>query len=219
MQEHTLSDNRQWSAAVERAGENIRAAVEQYLRESGEEERLENFDWEFSLVESDQKNAFAMPGGKVVIYEGIAQLVDGDEAKLATVMSHEIAHVIAEHGNERMSQQLVTQLGGAALGTALNEQSEMTQQLFMAAYGVGTQVGVLLPYSRKQESEADKLGLIFMAMAGYNPENAIEFWNKMSEQSAEGSPPEFLSTHPGHETRIKDIQRFMPEAMKVYRQQ
>lgn len=216
MQEHTLSDNQQWTAAVQRAGENIRVAVEQYLRESGEGSRVDEFDWTFSLIDSEQTNAFAMAGGKVVIYEGILQLVDGDEAQLATVMSHEIAHVVAEHGNERMSQQLVTQLGGAALGAALDQQSETTQQLFMTAYGVGSQVGVLLPYSRTQESEADKLGLVFMAKAGYNPQNAIEFWTKMSEQSAGGSPPEFLSTHPGHQTRMNDIERFLPQAMEHY---
>lgn len=218
MQEHKRSDNQQWNATVERVGNQIAAAVEQYMREIGDAKRVQGFDWEFSLVESDQKNAFAMPGGKVVIYEGIMQMINGNEAELATVMSHEIAHVIAEHGNERMSQQLLTQLGGAALSTVTSQESALTQQLFMTAYGVGTQVGVLLPYNRKQESEADELGLIFMAKAGYNPNHAIAFWNKMSAQSEGGSPPEFLSTHPGHDTRMKDIKRLIPKAMQYYRQ-
>lgn len=217
MQEHKRSSNQQWVSTVKRVGNNIRAAVEQYMRETGNYDRVDGFDWEFTLVESDQKNAFAMPGGKVVVYEGIMQLIDGDEAELATVMSHEIAHVIAEHGNERMSQQLVTQLGGSALGAMTSGQSELTQQLFRTAYGVGTQVGVLLPYSRTQESEADKLGLVFMAMAGYDPNEAIDFWNQMSAGAEGGSPPEFLSTHPGHNTRIRDIEKYLPQAMEYYR--
>lgn len=218
MQEHESSDNPQWRAMVKRVGQNISSAVEQYLRESGNANAAKAFAWEFNVIESDEKNAFAMPGGKVVVYEGIMQMVDGSEAELAAVLSHEIAHVIAEHGSERMSHQMVTQMGGAALGAATGGQSALTQELFMTAYGVGTQVGLLLPYSRRQESEADKLGLIFMAKAGYNPNKAIGFWDKMASQSEGGSPPEFLSTHPGHQTRISDINKYMPEAMKYYRQ-
>lgn len=218
MEEHKVSDKREWVATVKEVGGDIRRAVEDYMRENDNSERVQGYAWEFNLIESDARNAFAMPGGKVVIYEGIMQMIDGDEAELATVMSHEIAHVIAEHGGERMSQQLLTQLGGAALSTATSEQSALTQEVFMTAYGVGTQVGLLLPYSRKQESEADELGLIFMAKAGYNPQQAIDFWNKMSSQSEGGSPPEFLSTHPGHQTRIDDIKKLMPKAMQHYRQ-
>lgn len=218
MQEHEVSDNREWVATVKRAGDNIREAVEEYLREVGNEDRLDGYEWEFTLVEGDERNAFAMPGGKVVVYEGIMQMIDGDEAELATVMSHEIAHVIAEHGNERMSQQLVTQLGGVALSTATSQQSALTQELFMTAYGVGTQVGLLLPYSRTQESEADELGLIFMAKAGYDPREAVEFWTKMRADAEGGGPPEFLSTHPGHETRIRDIEKHMNKALEHYRQ-
>lgn len=216
MQEHQVSSNRQWLATVEEVGANIRRAVEDYMREQGNMERVEGYEWEFNLVESDELNAFAMPGGKVVIYEGIMQMINGDAAELATVMSHEIAHVIAEHGGERMSQQLLTQLGGAAVSTATSGQSALTQEIFMTAYGVGTQVGVLLPYSRTQESEADELGVIFMAKAGYDPKKAIDFWNKMSAQSGGGSPPEFLSTHPGHQTRIEKIEKLMPKAMEYY---
>lgn len=217
MKEHRVSDNDEWVSMVRRVGNSISAAVEDYLRETGNRERADEFSWEFNLVDSDEMNAFAMPGGKVVVYEGIVEMVDGDEAELATVMAHEIAHVIAEHGNERMSQQLLTQLGGTALNVALSEKPEQTQNLFMTAYGMGAQVGVLLPFSRTHESEADRLGLIFMAKAGYDPRQAVEFWDKMRARSGGASPPQFLSTHPAHEDRIEDIRRHMPQAMGYYR--
>jgi len=152
----------------------------------------------------------------VAVYTGILP-VARDEAGLAVVMSHEIAHVIAAHGKERMSQGLLTQLGGMALQTAISQKPALTQQLFMTAFGVGTQVGVLLPYSRLQEREADHLGLIFMAMAGYNPEAAIGFWQRMTREKKGAAGPEFLSTHPSDEERIRNIRELTPEAMKFYR--
>nr|WP_240732239.1 M48 family metallopeptidase [Geobacter sp. FeAm09] len=132
-------------------------------------------------------------------------------------MGHEIAHAIAEHGNERMSQGLITQLGGVALSTALSTKSAATRQLWMSVYGVGAQYGAILPYSRLQESEADHLGLIFMAMAGYDPNEAVVFWRRMAAQKAGQAPPEFLSTHPSDATRVAELERLMPEAMSYYR--
>jgi predicted Zn-dependent protease len=204
------------SSTVKRVGERIRSAVEEYLKREGQSEILQGYNWEFNLVKDDSVNAWAMPGGKVVVYTGILP-VTRDEAGLATVMGHEVAHAIAKHGNERMSQQLLTQLGGMALSVALSQNPAQTNDMFMAAYGMGTQVGVLLPFSRLQESEADRLGMIFMAMAGYDPRAAVDFWQRMSDKSQGGAPPEFLSTHPAHETRIDRIREYLPEALAYYR--
>jgi predicted Zn-dependent protease len=217
IKENELSDDPRLTRMVEKVGTDIQHAVEDYFREEGIAEQLEGYKWEFNLAKGDQKNAFAMPGGKVVIYEGIMEIAQ-DEEGLATIMGHEIAHAVAGHGNERMSQQLATQLGGMALSVALSERPAQTQQLWMAAFGVGAQVGFLLPYSRMHESEADRLGLTFMAMAGYNPEHAVGFWQRMEAQKEGAAPPEFVSTHPTDETRIRQIQEWMPEAMAAYRQ-
>ena len=138
---------------------------------------------------------------------------------LAVVLGHEIAHAFAKHGAERMSQGLVVELGGAALSVALKDKPEQTKNLFMQSYGIGTQVGILLPYNRVQESEADHLGLIFMAMAGYNPQEAISFWQRMAAQKKGAQTPEFLSTHPADETRIQNLKDLLPEAMKYYKKQ
>lgn len=212
--EHELSDNLEQTAMVEEVGDRTRRAVENFMHEQGQSDKLAGYEWEFHLVKSDEVNAWCMPGGKVVVYEGIMP-VARDEAGLAVVMSHEIAHAVAQHGNERMSQGLLTELGGMALEKALEEKPQQTQQLFMTAFGVGAQVGILLPYSRLQESEADHLGVIFMAMAGYDPHAAINFWERMSNQGG-AAPPEFLSTHPSDERRIRQIRDLMPEAMKYY---
>lgn len=217
LEEHEVSDNQKWQDLVKTVGKDIKLAVEDYLRQTGDSEHTGSFDWTFTLIESDQQNAFAMPGGKVVLYEGIVEVADGNRAQVATIMAHEIAHVIANHGNERMSQQLLQQLGGAALDSAVNDKSPAAQKAFMTAYGLGSQIGVLLPFSRTQESEADELGLVFMANAGYDPRSAIEFWQNMRAAADGGSPPEFLSTHPGHDARIADIQDHMPRALEIYR--
>jgi predicted Zn-dependent protease len=201
---------------VNRVGGRIKTAVERYFAERNMSARLSGYQWEFNLIKDPTANAWAMPGGKVAVYTGILPITRGDNG-LAVVMGHEIAHVVAEHGNERMSQALVTQMGGMALGVALSERSEGTKKLFGAAFGVGTQVGVLLPYSRLQESEADHLGLIFMAMAGYDPREAVGFWQRMDAQKDGGSVPEFLSTHPAGSTRVEDIRSLIPEAMKYYK--
>lgn len=209
-----LSSDKEAVAMVKRVGVNIQKAVETYFAEKNLMNQLQGYEWEFNLVESDEVNAWAMPGGKVVVYTGILPLTK-DETGLAVVMGHEIAHAIAQHGAERMSQGLLQQLGGMALSVALQNEPEATQNLFLTAYGVGTTVGVMLPFSRTHESEADRLGLIFMAMAGYDPSAAVEFWTRMSQQGG-AKPPEFLSTHPSDETRIADIKKHLPEALSYY---
>jgi predicted Zn-dependent protease len=200
---------------VQKVGNKIARAVEQYFTQTNNKSRIEGYNWEFNTVKDKTVNAWCMPGGKVVVYTGLLSVTQ-DETSLAVVLGHEIAHAVARHGNERMSQQLLTQAGGVALSVALSNKSAETQNMFMAAYGVGSTVGIILPYSRAHESEADKLGLVFMAMAGYNPQQAISFWQRMSKIGG-SKPPELLSTHPSDETRIKDIEAFMPQAMKYYK--
>jgi len=206
------------AALVKKVGKRIESAVETYFKNKGMAEKLEGYKWEFNLVDDKEVNAWAMPGGKVVVYTGILP-VTRDEEGLAVVMGHEIAHAIANHGNERMSQGLLVQMGGVALSIALAEKPSETRQLFMAAFGLGSTVGVMLPFSRLHESEADHLGLIFMAMAGYDPRGAVDFWKRMASQKGGASPPEFLSTHPADETRIRNIEKLIPEALKYYKQQ
>ena len=210
--------NTKEAAMVQRVGRRIQDAVERYFAQHNMSGDLKGYAWEFNLVDSKEVNAWCMPGGKVVVYTGILPIA-GDEAGLAVVMGHEIAHAVAKHGNERMSQALVTQLGGVALSTALESYPEQTKALWMTAFGVGAQVGVLLPYSRLQESEADRLGLIFMAMAGYDPNEAPRFWSRMADGKGGTAPPEFLSTHPSDQTRIERIKAEIPEAMKYYEQE
>jgi len=214
LNENPLSNNQANVEMVKRAGLKIQLAVEDYMAQNNLSENLEGYSWEFNLVENDQVNAWCMPGGKVVVYTGILPITQ-DEAGLAVVMGHEIAHAIAEHGNERMSQQLLQQAGAVGLMVAMKDEPVQTQALWLGVYGVGTTVAVMLPYSRTHESEADHLGLIFMAMAGYNPQQAPEFWKRMAA-GKESEPPEFLSTHPSDQTRINDLNSWMPEAMKYY---
>ncbi len=215
LSENKLSDDYSSTLMVRRVGRRIQNAVEDYYASRGLSAELSGYDWEFNLIESDEKNAWCMPGGKVVVYEGILPVTQ-DATGLAVVMGHEIAHAIAQHGNERMSTALLAQLGGTALSVALDEQPENTRKWFLAAYGAGTQVGIMLPYSRQQETEADYLGLIFMAKAGYDPRAAIPFWQRMAADSKGGSMPEFLSTHPASETRIQSIKQRMPEVLRYY---
>ena len=216
LKENKLSTNQTEVNLVKNTGVKIQHAVERYMKENNLSDRLNGYKWEFNLVKDDQVNAWCMPGGKVVVYTGILP-VTKDEAGLAVVMGHEIAHAIAEHGNERMSQQLLQQVGAVGLMVAMKEEPAQTQALWLSVYGVGTTVGIMLPYSRTQESEADHLGLIFMAMAGYDPHAAPEFWKRMAASKQGGQPPEFLSTHPSDQTRINDITSWIPEAMKYYK--
>lgn len=216
LKENKLSANKKENAMVKKVGKKIQNAVELYFAQRGITSELSDYKWEFNLVESEAVNAWCMPGGKVVIYTGILP-VTKTEAGLAVVMGHEIAHALAKHGNERMSQGMLTQLGGFALSEALKKKPEETKALWFTAYGLGSQVGVMLPFSRLHESEADHLGLIFMAMAGYDPNEAVLFWQRMAANKKNGAPPEFLSTHPSDETRISDLKKIMPEAEKYYK--
>jgi len=216
LQENKLSTNKQQTEMVKGVGVRIQKAVEQFMAEQKLSSRLNGYKWEFNLVEDDQVNAWCMPGGKVVVYTGLLPVTQ-NETGLAVVMGHEIAHAIAEHGNERMSQGLLAEMGGAALDAALAQKPEETRSLWMTAFGVGVQVGALLPYSRLQESEADHLGIIFMAMAGYDPNQALAFWERMAANKDGQGMPEFLSTHPSDATRIGKIKERLPEAMKYYK--
>jgi len=215
LKEHKVSTNQEQTQMVRRVGTKIQNAVERYFAENGLSAQLANYKWEFNLVEDKQVNAWCMPGGKVVVYTGLLPVAKGD-AGLAVVLGHEIAHAIAEHGNERMSQGLMAQMGGMALSTALSTKTAETQQLWMAVYGVGAQYGAILPYGRMQESEADQLGLVFMTMAGYNPNEALNFWERMAAQKGGQAPPEFLSTHPSDATRIANIRKLIPEVTQKY---
>lgn len=202
-------------SSVQRVSDKLIPAVEAVMKAEGYSELIDGYDWAVNLVENNEPNAWCMPGGKIVVYTGILDYTK-DDAGLAVVLGHEIAHAIAQHGNERMSQGLLAQTGYVALDIALANKPAETRDLLLTAVGVGTQVGVLLPFSRTQESEADRLGLIFMATAGYNPANAVNFWQRMSVNGSD--IPEFLSTHPSGETRIKDIEEnYMVEAMKYYK--
>lgn len=200
------------SAMVTRVGQKIAAATELYLRQSGLESEINNFAWEFNLVNDNQVNAFCMPGGKIVVYEGLMKLVSSDD-ELAVVVGHEVAHAVAKHSNERMSQQMLAQYGAQILSASVSNKSAHIQELAGQVYGLGAQYGLMLPFSRKHETEADYMGLILMTIAGYNPDVAIGFWQKMSASSG-GSVPEFMSTHPSDERRIKDINKALQEIKK-----
>ena len=198
------------NAMLQKVGKRI-AAVAQ----------LPDAQWEFVVFESDQANAFCLPGGKVGVYAGLLPLTR-DEDGLATVIGHEVAHAVAHHGGERMSQSMAAQLGGEVLGATLSASDPRVQGLATLAYGIGSQVGVLLPYSRKQESEADQIGLLYMARAGYNPEGAIAFWQRFAEYNARSGSagvPAFLRTHPVDATRIQQLKKWLPEAKAQYRPQ
>ena len=216
LKESKLSSNQQQVEMVRRVGLKIAKAAEAFLAESGMKSQIKNLNWEFNLIVDDKlANAWVMPGGKAAVYTGILPYTR-DETGLAVVSGHEVAHAIAGHGNERMSQGLLAQMGGAALSVALSENSAATQNLFMQAYGAGASVGLLLPYSRLHESEADRIGLTLMARAGYDPREAIPFWERMN-QKGDRRPPEFLSTHPAPSTRIANINKYIPEALPYYR--
>jgi len=218
LSQHKLSGNAEQTQMVRRVGKRIQTAVERYCQQTLCTEKLQGYQWEFNLVDDPNVNAWCMPGGKVVVYTGILPIAQ-NEAGLAVVMGHEIAHAFAKHGSERMTQGLLVDMGGMALSKALETRPAQTQELFKLSYGLGTQLGVLLPYSRLHEKEADRLGLIFMAMAGYNPNEAIAFWQRMAAEKKGAQLPQFLSTHPADATRIRNIEYLIPEAMQYYRKQ
>jgi predicted Zn-dependent protease len=199
---------------VKKVGNKIAMEIQKYLVAQKQAKRLNGYKWEFNLVQSNTVNAWCMPGGKVVVYTGLLPITK-DEKGLAVVMGHEIAHAIANHGNERMSQQMAIQMSGTALAVAMEQQPAQTAEIFNQAYGIGSGLGALA-YSRKHETEADKLGLCFMAMAGYDPNAAVPFWERMSKAGG-GATIQLLSTHPSDANRIKDIKEYMPKAMKFYK--
>ena len=214
-----LSRNSSYNARVNQVGRRLAAATNSYLKENGYTDMLSTLSWEFNVVDSKQVNAFCMPGGKIVVYTGLLNLVGNgphSDDELAAVMGHELSHALAKHANERISNQLLLQAGGKILGAAVNARSQLLGGLINQAYGLGAQVGVMLPFGRKQEYEADKMGLVLMAMAGYDPRYAVNFWQKMSASKGGAQQNELLSTHPSDANRIKEIQAYLPNALKYY---
>ena len=209
------STNAQEIRRVVTVGKRVAAATEDYLKANGLASEVLNFSWEFNLVKDNQVNAFCMPGGKIVVYEGLLKVAQTD-AELALVLGHEIAHAVAKHSNERMSQQILEQYGMQIINQATQQKSAAMNVLANSVYGLGTKYGIMLPFSRTQEYEADRLGLMFMAMAGYDPQIAAGFWQKMSVQGGT-SAPEFMNTHPSDANRITQIKKYLLEAMKRYK--
>jgi predicted Zn-dependent protease len=205
--ERVITD-RQIAAPVERVGQRIARVAEK-----------PDYKWEFRVIDSPETlNAFALPGGKVAVYTGLFPVAK-DEAGLAAVMGHEVAHALARHAGERMSQSLILQLGAVGVAAALGGSDPFTRDAIMQAFGLGAQVGVILPFSRSQESEADRIGLILMAKAGYDPEAALALWQRMEEagkKERRAQPPEFLSTHPSYGARQSNIRAWLPEARRHY---
>ncbi|WP_395044517.1 M48 family metallopeptidase [Flavobacterium sp.] len=196
---------------VETIGTKIKVAAEKWLNANGQVGYLNDYKWEYKLVEDKAVNAWCMPGGKIVFYTGILPICK-DDAGMATVMGHEVSHALANHGQQRMSAGMLQQLGAVGVGAAVGNKSQETQQIAMTAYGAATQIGGMLPFSRNHESEADMIGLTLMAIAGYNPDEAVLFWGRMSANSAGKGPPEFMSTHPSDATRIANLKKLIPQA-------
>lgn len=199
---------------VETVGMKIKTAAEKYLASLGQTEYLKDYRWEYKLVDNKEVNAWCMPGGKIVVYTGIMPIAKND-AGLATVMGHEVSHALANHGAQRMSASQLQTLGAAGVAVATGSQSAERQKMWQQYYGIGSQVGVMLPFSRSHETEADKIGLVLMAIAGYNPEESITFWTRMSATSGGQAPAEMLSTHPSDATRIANLKAMVPEAKAI----
>lgn len=195
---------------VANVGDKIKRAAEVWMKSKGYGKQIENYKWEYKLVQSDQINAWCMPGGKIAVFTGIMKVTQ-NESGLATVMGHEVAHALLSHSRQRVDMAKGQAVVGAVVGAASSGKSKATQQAIATAYGLGSNLGVMMPFGRAHESEADRLGLILMAIAGYNPSEAVSFWERM-QKAGGGAPPEFLSTHPSNATRIKDIQKLIPEA-------
>jgi len=211
-----LSENKvitgtQESEMIKRVGQRIAAASERYLNANGFQGYLEGYKWEYKLIKSEQVNAWCMPGGKIAFYTGILPIAK-NETGVAAIMGHEVAHALANHGQQRMSTGILQQAGGVAVALAAGSDNPEKQQIWMQAYGIGSAVGFALPFSRSHETEADKIGLYIMAIAGYNPEEAAELWKRMKANSGGQAPPEFLSTHPSNDSRIQNLQSLVPKA-------
>lgn len=215
MKTATKSSNTAAAAMVTRVGKNIAAATEKFLVDNGMSDELTNFKWEFNLVRDDELNAFCMPGGKIVVYDGLLKIASSD-AELATVIGHEVAHAVAKHSSERLSQQMLAQYGAYILSAAMSTKSDVAQSLGQQIYGLGAEYGVMLPFSRKHESEADFMGLIFMAMAGYDPNTAVAFWEKMASANT-ASIPAIMSSHPSDAKRIADLKANLAVAQQYYK--
>ena len=194
-----------------RVGQRIAVAAERWLNANGYQGYLDDYKWEYKLIESEQVNAWCMPGGKIAFYTGILPIAQ-NETGVASIMGHEVAHALANHGQQRMSSGILQQAGGVAVAVATGNESPEKQQMWMQAYGLGSSIGGVLPFSRGHETEADKIGLYLMAMAGYNPDEAAELWKRMKANSGGQAPPEFLSTHPSNDTRIQNLQALAPYA-------
>lgn len=214
LQENKVVENTSEARMVERVGERIAAAAERWLTANGYPGYLKDYRWEYSLVDNEMVNAWAMPGGKIVFYTGIMDIAE-DEAGVAAIMGHEVAHALADHGAQRMSAGTLQQLGAVAGNIAINDPQK--RNIFNQAYGVGSTVGVMLPFSRSHETEADRIGLQIMAIAGYDPMEAAELWKRMKAKSGNAAPPEFLSTHPSNDTRINNLTKWAPLAKEEAR--
>ena len=213
LKENKISTDAKKSNEIQSVGLNISKAVDKFMRANGMVSEADNYRWEFNLIDDPTVNAWCMPGGKVVFYTGILPICDNTDG-VAAVMGHEVAHAFAKHGQERMTSAYGQQLGGIAVAISTNNKDPKTQQLWNTIYGVGSQVG-MLAYSRTHETEADKLGMVFMIMAGYKPEEAINVWVRMSQRAAKSGTPEFLSTHPSNETRIQNLKSHLPTAVSL----
>jgi predicted Zn-dependent protease len=209
LKEHKVIKNTSEAKMVKNVGQKIANAAKRYLTANGYAGYLKDYRWEYNLVKDKQANAWCMPGGKIVVYTGILPITKS-EAGLAAVMGHEVAHALANHGQQRMSAGQLQALGAVAGNIAFMDDPE-NQAIFNTAYGVGSDIGVMKPFSRSHESEADKIGLILMAIAGYDPIESVRLWERMSKQGGQ-APPEILSTHPSNETRIANIKSWVPEA-------
>ncbi|MBG7631151.1 MAG: M48 family metallopeptidase [Bacteroidetes bacterium] len=213
LKDNKISKNVKMNNEIKSVGINISKAVDKFMRANGMVSEANAYRWEFNLIEDQNVNAWCLPGGKVVFYTGILPVCKNTDG-IAAVMGHEVAHAFAKHGQERMTTSYGQQLGGIAVALGTSGQDADTQMLWGTIYGVGSQVG-MLAYSRTHETEADKLGMVFMIMAGYKPEEAIQVWVRMSEASKGNAPPEFLSTHPSNETRIANLQAYLPTAISL----
>ncbi|MBI9042501.1 M48 family metallopeptidase [Lutibacter sp.] len=215
LKENKISTDKKQTAEIQTVGLNISKAVDKFMRANGMVAEADSYRWEFNLIDDPTINAWCMPGGKVVFYTGILPMCANTDG-IAAVMGHEVAHAFAKHGQERMSTGTLLQLGGTAVALGTANKDPKTQQIWNTAFGLGAQYGIALPFSRSHETEADKLGMVFMIMAGYKPEEAINVWIRMSQRAdASSAPPEFMSTHPSNETRIQDLKAYLPTAIEL----